>query len=227
MKAVSDFGWGRWGAYAGLAFVVLQVLGPVPIFLGGAPPEPPTVDYLAVHRINFESTDWITSLALVAFMPFLASLRQLIRSAGGDWDWPAGVAFAAGVSWAVIRLLHNGLLVGAVMDATDKGEPIVIKALTEAAYGVGFTFGWLFAALFIVTASYAAHRGKLLPGWIVWFGYLVAALNFVTSLALFGGGNGTAVGVVNILIGLLPLVVWTASVSIAMLRPPKLDQGGM
>jgi hypothetical protein len=110
---------------------------------------------------------------------------------------------------------------GAVLDTTETAEPVAVKALTEAGFGAGFTGVWLFASLCIATASYALHRSKLLPSWTAWLGYLVAALNLITSLAIFGGGNGAAIGGVNLLIGALPLVVWAASISIVMLRTPQ------
>jgi hypothetical protein len=218
---MGDFNWWRWGAYAGLAFVGLQFLTPIPPILAGVPPDPADASalaaYLAGHRVNILAADWLGSLGSVMFVPFLASLRHSIRSKGADWEWPAGVVFAAGIAWAAVRLAHSGLQMASVLDTTVTGEPVAVRALTEASFGVGFTVVWLFAALSIAIASYAVHRGQILPGWTAWIGYVVAALTFITSLAIFSGAKGSSVGGLNLLLGLLPLTIWVAAVSVAML----------
>jgi len=56
-------------------------------------------------------------------------------------------------------------------------------------------------------------------------GYVVAALNLILSLSIFGGGGTrgffTATGPAPAAFGYLPFVIWVASLSIAMLRAPE------
>ena len=56
-------------------------------------------------------------------------------------------------------------------------------------------------------------------------GYVAAALNLISSLSIFGGGDTrglfTATGHVAVVFGYLPFEVWVAAVSTAMLSLSK------
>lgn len=133
--------------------------------------------------------------------------------------------FAAGISFAVLALAHFGLYGAAIIDTNVNGDPAALKALFLAGAVIGGTILWLVAALFLVGASYVILQTGLLPRWTARVGFIAAALNVVSSLSLFGGGdtNGffTATGTVGFIFGDLPFVVWVVSVSIAMLGAPE------
>jgi hypothetical protein len=221
-------GW-RWGAYAGIAAVVLGIVGTVIAVSGGAPPgiadTSKFADYEAGHVGRALAFAWMGSVAFVLLLPFLVSVRQVIRAARGEWEWVAGVAFAAGVSFVVLVVVHFGLFAAVSIDTTVNGDPAALKALFLAGSVIGSTIEWLPAALLMVTVSYVILQSGVLPRWTAWVGYFAAALNLISSLAIFGGGDNrgffTATGFGGVLFGILPFVVWVASVSIAMLRAPQ------
>lgn len=224
---MGDFNWWRWGAYAGFAFLLLNLAASVAGFSGGLPPNPSDTakftNYLASSQINGLAATWLGSLSGVVFVPFLVSVRQVIRAARGDWEWSAGVVFAAGLSWTLMRIIHSGVLVGAYLGTSVNTAPAAAK-LFDAAGGVGFTFVYLFGALLMVTTSYVVWQSMVLPRWTAWVGYVAAALNFIQSLVVFAGGSpffGSPIPFANLIIGLVPVIVWAVCISIAMLGTPQ------
>jgi hypothetical protein len=219
----------RWGAYAGIAAVVVGIVGTVIALSGGAPPgitdTSKFADYEAGHVGRALAFAWMGSVAWVLLLPFFVSVRQVIRAARGEWEWAAGVAFAAGVSFAVLVLVHFGLMAAVSIDTTVNGDPAALKALFLAGSVIGSTLEFLPAALLMLTVSYVIQRSGVLPRWTAWVGYVAAALNVISSAGVFGGGNNrgffTATGFAGFLFGILPFVIWVASVSIAMLRAPE------
>lgn len=220
----------RWGAYAGIAFVVLQITGYL-VFLVGAGAIPSVqdtskfADFMATHVGRVAAFAWIGSVAYGVLVPFLVSARQVIRVARGEWEWAAGVAFAAGISFAVLALVHFGLYAAAVIDTTVNGDTAALKALFLVGAVIGGTILWLPAALFMVGVSYVIVQTGVLPRWTAWVGFIAAALNLVSSLSIFAGGDTsgffTATGFVGFIFGILPFAVWVASLSIAMLGAPE------
>jgi hypothetical protein len=220
----------RWGAYAGIAFVVLLIVSYL-VFLIGAGAVPSVqdtskfADFMASHVGRVAAFVWIGSAAIVALVPFNVSVRQMMRAAKGEWEWAAGVGFAAGISFAVLALVHFGLYAAAIADTTVKGDAAAVKALFLSGAVIGGTIQWLAAALLMVSVSYLILQTGILPRWSAWVGYVGAALNLIASLGVFGGGdtNGffTATGLVGFVFGVLPFVVWVASVSTGMLDAPQ------
>ena len=221
----------RWGAYAGIASVVLAIVGYLVLVVGsgGALPNTPDTskfaDYMARHVGQVAAFAWIGSLAFVVSLPFIVSVRQVIRAARGEWEWAAGVAFAAGISFVVLVLVHFALFAATTIDTTVNGDPAALKALFLVGAVIGGTIEWLTTALFMLAVSYVILKSGVLPGWTAWLGYVAAALNLVSSLSIFGGGDTrgffTATGFVGFIFGIVPFLVWVAAISIAMLGAPE------
>lgn len=74
----------RWGAYAGIAFVVLQIVANLVFGVGSALPNVPDTskfaDYMASNVGKVAAFAWIGSLAFVVLLPFIVSLRQGISA---------------------------------------------------------------------------------------------------------------------------------------------------
>ena len=215
----------RWGAYAGIASVVLAIVGTLVLVVGGELPSVAETskfaDWQASHVGKVAAFAWIASVAFVVSLPFLVSVRQVIRAATGEWEWTAGVAFAAGITFVVLVLVHFGLVAASNIDMTVNGDPAALKALFLGGAVIGGTIDWLAAALFMLAVSYVVLKSGVLPRWTAWVGYVAAALNLISSLSIFGGGDTrgffTATGFVAFVFGYLPFQVWVAVVSIAML----------
>ena len=164
----------RWGAYAGIASVVLAIVGYLVLVVGSAIPGVPETtkfaDWMAGNVGKVAAFAWIGSLAFVVLLPFIVSVRQVIRGARGEWEWAAGVAFAAGISFVVLALVRFALFAATTIDTTVNGDPVAVKALFLVGAVIGGTIAWLAAALFMLAASYVILKSKVLPLWTAWVG---------------------------------------------------------
>ena len=219
----------RGGAYAGIAFVVLQIAGNLVFgFMNAIPGVSDTTkfaDWMAGNVGKVAAFAWIGSVAFVVLLPFLVGIRGVMRSARGEWEWVAGVAFAASISFVALVLIHYAMFAATTIDTTVNGDPAALKALYLGGAVIGGTIAWPAAALVMLAASYVITKSGVLPLWTAWVGYLAAALSLILSLSIFGGGDTrsffTATGHAAAAFGYLPFSIWVASLSIAMLRAPE------
>ncbi|TDO46372.1 hypothetical protein EV643_111225 [Kribbella sp. VKM Ac-2527] len=208
----------RWGGFAGLAFVVLALLGR---FLPG---NPPGVD---------ESANAITS--------FLTDNRSMILAGALMWGAAAGLIiwFAAAFAEAMRERdersdIHMALLAGSVL----VGGAIFINAGATAAtaYGVegrdaGITtmlFEWsavlttmigFAAALPLAAAGVGVLRTHLMPDWLGYLALLAALVSFAGAFGIFvSDGAFVAGGVMMTTIPLLVSAVWIVAASGYMVR---------
>jgi hypothetical protein len=217
----------RWGGFAGLAFVVLVLLGR---FLPG---NPPTVDKSANEITSF-LTDGRTSILVGALM-WCAAAGLII--------WFAS-AFAEAMRERDERSdIHMALLAGSVL----VGGAIFINAAATAAtaYGVeardaGLTqmmYEWsavlttmigLAAALPLAAAGIGVLRTKLMPNWLGYLALLAAVVSFAGAFGIFvSSGTFVAGGTLMTTVPLLVSAVWLVGASGYMVREhlPELAAG--
>jgi len=217
-----------WSGFFGLAFVVLQIAGVVTFLVGGAPPSIADsgkfADYIGKNQTGLLIAAWLFGLAGPCFLVWLAGVRSVLRTAGADWEWAAALFFGTGIVAAATATVAGGLLAGANIDTTTRTEPAAVRGLFEGGAVVLGTVIWFVVALAAALSAFVTTRTRVLPRWTAWVGYAAAVLNLITTGTIFGGGepNGfyTATGFAGIVIGLLPLLVWVASLSAVMLRRP-------
>jgi uncharacterized protein DUF4386 len=198
----------RWGGFAGLAFVVLALLGR---FLPG---NPPTVD---------DSQSTITS--------WLADNRTSILTASLCWAAAAGLviwfasAFAEAMRERYERTdVHLALLAGSVLVG---GAIFVNAALTAAtAFGISGRDAGLTMMMYQVTAvmttmigfaatlplaaaGFGVLRTRLMPNWLGYLGLLAAVVTFIGAFGVFAdSGAFVAGGFLMTGIPLLLSAVW-------------------
>ncbi len=208
----------RWGGFAGLAFVVLALLGR---FLPGTAPD---VD---------ESANAITS--------FLTDNRTMILTGALMWSAAAGLIiwFAAAFAEAIRERdersdIHMALLAGSVL----VGGAIFINAgaSAAAAYGVEgrdaaittMLFEWsavlttmigFAAALPLAAAGVGVLRTRLMPDWLGYLALLAALVSFAGAFGIFvNDGAFVAGGTMMTTIPLLVSAVWIIGASGYMVR---------
>lgn len=224
-----ELNWLRWGGTFGLIFVALQVVATILFFSPGAPPgigdTAKFAAYIASHQGVFLAGIWLTAIAGLFFLVFVITVLGLIRDAGEDWEWARWLIVLAVATSSGAATVASAALGASVIDTTVKTEPVALKALFEMGAVTFGTLIWIPAALAVGTVSYVSWWTGVLPRWTAWVGYVVAALNLITTLSLFGGGSPnaffTATGFAGLIIGLLPFVVWVACLSAVMLRAPQ------
>ncbi len=114
-------------------------------------------------------------------------------------------------------------MIGAAAEATaafisgSATEPTTVRA-AWAGSQVLFTFVYLPAGIAIGTAGYVVLRAAILPRWLGWLSVVCAALDLLAGLTVFGGtGTYGPVGLLPLLLGSTPIVVWFLAISIVLL----------
>jgi hypothetical protein len=197
----------RWAGWAGIAFVVLFVVG---TFLVNTPSSDASA---AEWQEHFEDSGnrWLAiahgylwALAGIAFIVFLGAVRERVRLAA---DWLGSVVFASGIVY-VAMLFIGGIGTAAVAGGIEFGEAPTEGAgefgrwFEQLGFGALLLFGMFAAGVFVITAAIGLRRAGLVPGWLA--------------------VSGDVVGVILILLGVffipqILLMLWVLAVSILLL----------
>jgi len=206
--------WERWAPAAGIAFVVLVIVG---ISLDNTPDSKSSaakfVSFYAKssNRTQLIIEAYLLAVAALGFLVFVVALYNRLRSLAGEEDrFLATVILASGVLFTAM-LFAFGAASAAVAGAVTFGsQPVPPGDLARFVPQIGdalfLLYGMFSAAALVACTSIASLRVGLLPRWLAWAGFVVAVA------ALFG---------VAFLPALL-LLLWVLVVSILlMLRPTE------
>ncbi|MGH2995793.1 MAG: hypothetical protein ACRDM9_05715 [Gaiellaceae bacterium] len=195
--------WERLAALAGVAFVLLYVAAfALGIEVGKSDRE--ILDYYADsgNRAKEVVAFFLIAAAALAFVVLASSLRSLIARAEQETAMLAALSWAGGTACAVLVLAGNAVsraTAFAAMSDDFELDPNTRRLVEDIGFLL-FVSGALAAILLVVAVSVAALRHGVLPRWLGWAGFGVAAL-----LPL-------AIGFV----GFLVFLVWVLAVSAAL-----------
>jgi hypothetical protein len=143
-------------------------------------------------------------LALVLFVPFLASLWSVLCAYDGPGGWLPATVLAAGVLAVAVKLVSVLPEVVLLQGGLGSAQRDVLQRLADAAYIV--TMLPLGVCLAAVAASVLATRA--LPGWLGWSAAVTAVLLVANSLDL-ASDFGPA---------FLLFLLWVLATAIVLLR---------
>ena len=180
----SDAGLQRWAALAGVAYVVLFVIGIVLTASGamdsGSAPAKVIAYYSdSGHRdkVNF---GWIVAgLGLFFFLWFLSALRQAVRRLEVDDGFLTGLTTIGGVVYATLSLAALAVETGIRTMSDDTYHHTVYPGLIHAADDVSWMLhasGGAGVGTMIIAASLAALRARAVPTWAGWLGIVAGIL---------------------------------------------------
>jgi hypothetical protein len=216
----------RWTGVIGMVWVVIQVVGIVLFLLAGSPPDFADAKKFA-SWINTNSgllmgDAFLTGIATIPLLVLFTGVRSIIRTAGEGWERAAALFFGAGTVTASVLLIGAAAEAAAAFVSGSGTEPTTVRAAWAATQMV-LTFVYLPSAIVIGTLAYAALRTGILPRWLAWLSGVVAILEVIASLTIFGGtGNNGPIGLLPLILGALPVFVWVVSVSVVLVRSPRL-----
>lgn len=200
---------GRWGPIAGLAFVVLMIVGSM--LIGDVPlpnaPAQEITDYLADsgrHTTNLIGA-YLWVLGALTFLLFLVRLRDELRRAEGGQGTVSNLAFGAGVAFSAVWLGSAAAYAAVPYAIAWRGAPVmdidlvrVLPALGRLALLLGGGFSGI---LLILAAAVVIFRTAVFPKWLAWLG-------IVASIALLFD---------VIYINITPFWAWVGVASVVML----------
>jgi hypothetical protein len=215
---MSDANYRRLGAMAGIAAMVLIVVG---FFLPGAPPkadDPVTefTDFLVDKRGALLAGTMLIGLGAALLLTFFSALRDQL-TVGGRGNAFAREAFAAGIVTVTINLIGTAILAGAAFEVGGLGDDVLNRALVDTAAEVFTMAGFAVAVFFFATAAAVSQSGGL-PRWTVPTGYAVGVLQLVSTVAVFAGSGFFAAGGAFAPLAFLVAAIWIIAVSVVMLR---------
>jgi MFS family permease len=146
------------------------------------------------------------ALAAVAFLIFLAVLRERLRETTGS-EWLATIVFASGIVFVAMVAgfaIGQGSVAASITfgDAPVPRDADIMRTLVSVGFGALLVFGAASAGLLIFVTSIVSGRAALLPRWFVVTGYVVGVIVFLGGLLFFP---------------IILLVLWMLAIGIVML----------
>ena len=220
--------WERYGAGAGIAFVVLLMVGTFIVPM--TPHLDASVDhigsYVSGHRTGLITSTLLICAAALTFLWFTGHLRHVLQRSEAGAEALSPMVFAAGISTAVMGMLASMPMALLAFMAGRPNDPIsapVVRFLFDANWMFGAMAGFT-AGLFLVAGSLAMIRREMVSTNLGWLGMLCAMLLWVSSAAdLYAHAYNGALNVVGLL-GFLGFALWTLLTSLAMYRHPEVER---
>ena len=208
----------RWGGFAGLAFVVLAVLGR---FLPGNPPtagdsSSEITGWLSDNRsmILVSALMWSAAAALIIW--FAAAFAEAIRERAERSD--VHLALLAGSVLVGGAIFLNAGLLGATAYGVDGRDAALTTTLYQATAVMTTMIGFV-AALPLAAAGVGVMRTHLMPNWLGYLALLAAVVSFAGAFGVFvDSGAWVAGGTLMTTIPLLLSSLWILAASGYMVR---------
>jgi len=220
--------WERYGAGAGIAFVVLVVAATFMV------PLTPHIDasvgqitsYVSGHRNGLITSTFLSSAAVLAFLWFTGHLRHVLHRSERGAEALAPMVFGAGISTAVMGMMAAMPMAILAFMAGRPSDPVsgpVVRMLFDTNWIFGAMTGFT-AGLFLMTGSLAMIRREMVSTNLGWLGMFCAMLLWISSAAdLYAHTYSRALTVVG-MIGFLGFAAWTLLCSLAMYRHPEAER---
>ena len=183
----SNAGLQRWAALAGVAYVVLFVIGVILTF-GNSPDSSSAPAKIIAYYSDSGHRDrmnigWaLGALGVFFFLWFLSALRQGVRRLEADDGFLTGLTTIGGVVYATLSLAALAVDAGIRTMSDDTFHHTVYPGLIHAAAdvsGVLHASGGAGVGAMIIAASLAGLRARVVPAWAGWLGIVAGILGLL------------------------------------------------
>lgn len=189
--------WERYGAMAGIAFVVLAVIA---IFLPGKPPDQNAsgsslITYIADHRDSLRWSTVLFCIGSVFGLFFIATLRARLSEAEGGHNELATAAVVGGLFAFAANWIGGMMGTVAVFREGIGLAPSTVRMLIDL-YRQGAIIGNIGLVLLFGSVAAVVLSTDLLPRWVGWFTAVLAVncavtlFGFIATDGAFAPGGG-------------------------------------
>ena len=203
-------------------WVVVQVVGIALFLIAGNPPDfgdaKKFTSWINTNSGLLMGDAFLTGIATLPLLGLFTGLRSIVRSAGESLEWAAVLFYGAGTVTVAV------LIVGSAAEATSAfvsgsgTEPTTVRAAWAASQML-LTFVYFPSVIVTGIIGYAAYRTGILPRWLAWLSGVVALLELIAGLTIFGGTGSTGpIGLLPLILGALPIFVWVVALSSVLVR---------
>jgi hypothetical protein len=216
--------WERWARGMGVVFAVLALIAF--ITFGEAPKMEDSAEEVgSFYRDNGGRVLIAQTIFGLAFIPlfwFVGAIANALRLARESRLAATAIALLA--TWAAAQFVLVASAAPLAVSLADEADPEISQALNSLGLAVDNVSAFALAGG-IAAASVGLARGRVLPGWLLWFGLAVAALivlhgtNWASEGFWSPGGGYLFVVVAS---GLL----WTVVTSVLLFRAPLIEEPG-
>jgi hypothetical protein len=193
-------------------FMYLTVMTVIPLFFvyDGAPPVS-----------NILTRVLVSMFTCASFVVFLVGFREILRRARPDHEFLASLVFHSGFVYIILVMVADSVQFGTVLGHGGPVDPTLVGSGGEASLLIWGPLSRLFTALFLGSGAAAVLATKVLPRWIAWFAFAIAALDVALIPTIYAGADPTRFYSIN---GLgIPtagglFALWVLIVSVTLLR---------
>lgn len=207
----------RYGALAGIVFVVLNLVG---MFFAPSPPAPSDSDvditkWFVDNDSGIKTATFLGAISIVFMLWFLGTLwRHMSKAEGGavraSVTSAAGLV-GAGALWMVASGVQSTIAMMITPDATTGAKGFyTLSSVMMGAAGA-------FLATHLLGANLLALRTKWLPSWLAGIGLLAAAGQLVGSAGTMTDDDWPMYAG---MIGFLAWCIWIIAAGVQMYRKP-------
>lgn len=172
---------------------------------------------------NVFTRDLVNLVSLAFMLVFIACFSHLIRRADEESAWLGSIFYGAGMLFVAVALVAVALEAGVVFGTPDGTvDPTIDGPLANANILIHGSIKRLLTVVMLIPSGYAVLRTGILPRWVAWSAYIIAAANLAFVPSLYFGSDVTkfysAIGWGNSAFVASFLGYWILAVGIAALR---------
>jgi hypothetical protein len=172
---------------------------------------------------NVLTRDLINIVSCGLLLIFMTGFSHLLRRADPALDWIASLALSAGLLILGLTLVATSLEAGVVFGSPDGTvDPTIDGPLAHGNILIHGSIKRLLHAVYLFAVGYAVLRTQILPRWLGWAAYVIAAFNLFFLPSLYFGTDPShfysAHGWGNSAFAASFIAYWILAASVLLLR---------
>jgi hypothetical protein len=171
--------------------------------------------YLVTNHTGLLLAGYLAGISLFLFFVFLGGLRSMLQSAEGGAGTLSSAAFGAGIAFSAAALTAAGVTITAVFKVAGMNDPVLVRALYDMNHQL-LHLSYIPLAALIACTSLIAAWTRVLPSWLSWSGFVVAAIALIAAGGLFVDKSNIVTSLSLVLF--LLYAAWVLAVSALMYR---------